>query len=66
MKEWHPLKNVGLGPNNLLPGSGKKAWWRCKDGHEWQSVIGQRAKLGIGCRNCADNLRRLAKKMDDS
>ena len=61
MKEWHPTKNVGLDPNSLLPGSGKMAWWFCKNGHEWQSVIGQRAKLGTGCRKCADSLRRLAK-----
>jgi very-short-patch-repair endonuclease len=64
MKEWHPIKNVELDPTSLLPGSGKKAWWQCSNGHEWQSVIRQRAMLGTGCRKCADGHRSLAQSMD--
>ena len=32
--------------------SDAKVWWRCKLGHEWQALIGNRAK-GSGCPVCA-------------
>ncbi len=50
-KEWHPFKNNGLTPENVMANSGKKAWWRCSKGHEWFAVIGSRNK-GIGCPFC--------------
>jgi hypothetical protein len=36
---WHPTKNGDLTPADCLPGSGKKVWWRCEKGHEWQRNI---------------------------
>ena len=55
MVEWNWKKNTELGfdPNKLTCGSGKKIWWKCKKGHEWQAVINARSK-GAGCRpfNC--------------
>jgi hypothetical protein len=59
MKEWHPTKNSELDPSELLSGSGKKAWWRCAEGHEWQAHIINRTKRGSGCKKCADNKRRM-------
>ena len=32
-------------------GSGKKVWWLCKDGHEWQAIINHRNR-GSGCPIC--------------
>jgi very-short-patch-repair endonuclease len=58
MKEWHTTKNSELDPSKLLPGSGKKAWWRCAKGHEWQARIDHRTKRGAGCKKCADSRRR--------
>ena len=54
-KQWHPLKNGNLSPSLVTPGSGKKVWWRCKDGHVWQALIGNRHK-GRGCPYCARQL----------
>ena len=49
-KEWDYSKNT-LDPSKLLPGSGKKAWWKCqKCGHEWQTTIASRKKHG--CPKC--------------
>jgi hypothetical protein len=28
-KQWHPDKNGDLTPDDVLPGSNKKVWWRC-------------------------------------
>lgn len=52
MKEWIFEKNKDLNPNQLLPGSGKKAWWKCSIcGNEWQSEIRSRTK-GYNCPKC--------------
>ena len=51
VKEWHPTKNGTLKPSEVTPGSGKKVWWICEAGHEWQAVIYSRSR-GSGCRYC--------------
>ena len=51
-KEWHYEKNNGLTPMNVLPNSGKKVWWKCQKGHEWQATIVHRNN-GRGCPYCA-------------
>lgn len=52
-REWHPDKNVPLTPNDVMAGGGKKIWWVCKHGHEWQTTIGLRVFSGTGCPKCA-------------
>ncbi len=49
--EWHPDKNGDLLPTMVSSGSHKKVWWKCKNGHEWQSKIEKR-KAGNGCPIC--------------
>lgn len=51
--EWHPTKNVPLSPKDILAGSSKKVWWKCKEGREWQAVIASRVK-GVGCPFCTN------------
>ena len=51
-KEWHPTKNGDLTPQMVMPSSGKKVWWICRYGHDWQSVIANRNK-GSGCLICS-------------
>jgi len=49
--EWHPTKNGSLTPIDVTAGSGRKVWWQCSRGHEWESAIYSRTS-GIGCPNC--------------
>lgn len=49
--EWHPTKNT-LKPDEVMPGTHKKAWWICSLGHEWQAEIKSRT-TGVGCPYCA-------------
>lgn len=49
--EWHPTKNGSLFPNQVLSGTSKKVWWKCKYGHEWQAVVASRIN-GTGCPIC--------------
>lgn len=51
-KEWHPTKNKTT-PQDYAPRSNKKAWWKCKKGHEWEAPISYRTgKRGGGCSYC--------------
>ena len=51
-KEWNYEKNNGLTPKEVLPNSGKRVWWKCQRGHEWQATIDKRNK-GKGCPYCS-------------
>jgi len=55
IEEWHPTLNGYMTPFNVLAGSKKKAWWRCKrkKRHVWESVIKAR-RYGSGCPDCYD------------
>lgn len=50
--EWHPHRNVPLMPDAVRPRAGKKVWWQCKSGHEWNTTIASRVG-GSGCPYCA-------------
>ena len=52
-KEWNHKRNGGLKPEDFTSNSGKKVWWRCAEGHEWQSVIASRNR-GVGCPYCSN------------
>ena len=53
-KEWNYEKNNGLTPVEVMPNSGKKVWWKCLKGHEWQASIDNRNR-GTGCPYCSGN-----------
>ena len=51
-RQWHPDKNGGLTPADVLPGTRRKVWWKCEKGHEWQASVASRIS-GAGCPVCA-------------
>lgn len=50
-EEWNFEKNEKK-PEDFFPHSGKKVWWICKNGHEWQATIDSRSR-GNNCIYCA-------------
>ena len=50
-KEWNYERNAGLTPTDVMPNSGRKVWWKCCNGHEWQARIANR-NHGNGCPEC--------------
>jgi hypothetical protein len=56
--EWHRTKNGSLTPNQVVAGSGKKAWWQCPKSpdHQWQASLDQRTRAGVGCPFCAGKM----------
>jgi hypothetical protein len=43
-KDWHPTKNGDLQPSMVTPRSGKKVWWQCEKGHEWEQTVHDRTR----------------------
>lgn len=52
-KEWNYDRNGDLKPNQILPGTEKKVWWKCSEGHEWSASVYNRNK-GVGCPYCSN------------
>lgn len=49
--EWNYDKNGSLTPQTVSHGSGKKVWWKCQNGHEYQATILHRSS-GTNCPIC--------------
>lgn len=52
---WHPTLNGDLSPTDVLPGSPRRIWWRCPDGHNWVTSLRARSR-GTGCPYCSRRL----------
>ncbi len=57
--EWHPSKNGILTPDDVSYGNGRKFWWICETGHEWEATINNRTNHGSGCPHCSKLNRRV-------
>ena len=51
--QWHPTRNGDLRPDQVTAGSGKKVWWRCEQGHQWEAMVYSRISGGSGCPVCS-------------
>ena len=51
---WDLEANDGLLPSQVYFGSTKKVFWRCYEGHLFQSSIRGRTERGTGCPVCAN------------
>ena len=52
--EWNFEKNAPLTPDMFHPSSGKKVWWICEKGHEWDTNIYHRGHRKTGCPYCSN------------
>lgn len=60
--QWHPTRNKPLEPSMVMPGSTKRVWWKCTDGHEWKAVVYSRTGAQrCGCPECAGKPPRIYK-----
>lgn len=48
--EWSDRNRMPI--ESFPPGSRELAWWRCKNGHEFQAAIGDRLLKDTGCKQC--------------
>lgn len=56
LKEWHPTKNGDLTLYDFVKCGGKRVWWQCENGHEWESPIMSRTWYENGCPICSNKL----------
>ena len=52
MAEWNWERNADIVPSQLTLGSGKKVWWKCGKGHEWEAACYSRI-AGNQCPICS-------------
>jgi hypothetical protein len=52
--EWHPTRNGRLTAADVVAGSHKIVWWRCRlrPRHVWSSSVAARARRGAACPYC--------------
>ncbi|MBQ6848572.1 MAG: zinc-ribbon domain-containing protein [Clostridia bacterium] len=55
-EEWHPTKNGELTPFAISQKNGRKVWWKCQLGHEWQATPRDRVTDHTGCPYCKSRL----------
>ena len=52
--QWHSTRNGSLTPRQVTPGSSRKVWWQCENGHAWRANVSTRTgKQRCGCPICA-------------
>jgi hypothetical protein len=52
LKEWNYKKNINVDPKTIKSNSGKKVWWICDKGHEWETTVSDKNR-GRGCPYCS-------------
>lgn len=51
--QWDTARN-GIEPNTVSPYSNRRVWWRCGNGHAYQTTVATRTQRGTGCPYCAN------------
>lgn len=52
-EEWDTEKNAPLTPEQIMPGTSRRVWWRCKNGHSYRTSVCSRTTNGTGCPVCS-------------
>ena len=52
-KEWDYEKNAPLTPDKVFTFANKKVWWKCANGHSWNTLISTRSN-GSQCPYCSE------------
>jgi hypothetical protein len=52
LEQWDAEKNAPLTPENIASTSTVRVWWKCEQGHSWQTQLSSRARGNTGCPVC--------------
>ena len=52
LDKWDYKKNIDLNPDQITPGSNKKIWWLCENGHSYQQSTYEKIKGHNACAKC--------------
>lgn len=60
--QWDDSRNGALTPQMVTPGSHKRIWWKCSEGHIWKAVVYSRTGNDkCGCPVCAGRVKQNSK-----
>jgi hypothetical protein len=60
-KEWDYEKNIEISPDKITMRSSRIVWWKCNNGHSWESSIVNRSKKkGTTCPMCSGRTASIA------
>ena len=62
IREWNYNLNK-LDPQKITPGSHSRVHWKCRRGHQWNTVVAQRASQGTGCPLCSPQISKPQKRL---
>ena len=65
LEEWDIEKNLPLTPETANHTSCAKVWWKCANGHSWQTQLRSRSASLTRCPHCFEeelSKRKKAKK----
>ena len=53
-KQWHPILNESISPNDITSGTNKRFWWKCSEGldHIWENSPASRTHGKGNCPFC--------------
>jgi len=61
--QWHEVLNAPVTPEMVTPGSHRKVWWQCGEGHVWKAVVYSRAgPQKSGCPFCAGTAKEATRR----
>jgi hypothetical protein len=52
LEQWDAEKNAPLTPEKIASTSTERVWWRCENGHPWQTQLSSRVRGNTGCPVC--------------
>ena len=52
LKQWDYQKNKDINPWKINPGSRKRVFWICRNGHSWEAMVSKRTRRNQGCPFC--------------
>ena len=52
--EWDYEMNKDIGPDQVLPGSQKKGWWKCSSGHKYECKVFEKTSKRSKCPYCSN------------
>lgn len=55
-REWDIEANKGQLPSGIFYGSTKRVFWRCGQGHLYQTTVRSRTEKGVGCGVCSNQI----------
>ncbi len=51
-REWAYDLNAPLSPEHFRPAANKNVWWRCEQGHTWETSLNNRSCQNTDCPHC--------------